>query len=110
LLEDEGYEVACTASGEAAIEWARTHRPTLVLLDVMLPGMDGTQVGQRLFELYGATVPIIVVSAMNIGDVEAFRMGVGAFGVLLKPFDLQQLVELVHRGIAESQRRLAEPL
>jgi CheY-like chemotaxis protein len=110
LLEDEGYEVASTASGEAAVEWARTHRPALVLLDMMLPEMDGGQVGWRLFELYGPTVPIIVVSAMNIGDVEAFRMELGAFGVLLKPFDLQQLVELVHQGLDESRRRLTAPL
>lgn len=105
LLEDEGYEVATTASGETAVEWARSHRPTLVLLDMMLPEMDGAEVGQRLFELYGATVPIIVVSAMNIRDVETFRMEVGAFGVVLKPFDLAQLVDLVHQGIAESRRR-----
>jgi CheY-like chemotaxis protein len=104
-LSDEGYQVATASTGQAAIDLAAEARPDLVLLDMMLPKMDGAQVGRHLFQLYGQSVPIIVVSAAHITDSEEFRRDVGAFAVLSKPFDLGQLLDLVRGGVAEAHRR-----
>ena len=56
------------------------------------------------------TVPLIVVSAMNIQDIDLFRNRVGAFAVVLKPFELAHLVDVVRESVAEARRWRAEPL
>lgn len=90
-LEREGYQVMEAGGADEALEAAATRTPELVLLDVVLPGIDGWQLLQKLQELYGA-VPVIMFS----GQVDATRDEVqqrGAKAFVGKPFDPQQLVE-----------------
>jgi excisionase family DNA binding protein len=91
-LEMEGYSVREAASAEEALEAIEDQAPELVLLDVVMPGVDGWQMLQRMQERHGS-IPVIMFS----GQVEASSAGEaeqrGARGFVGKPFDPQQLIE-----------------
>lgn len=93
-LADE-FEVACAMSGEEAIELAQRVRPDVVLLDVMLPGVNGLDVVRRIRSdpaLSG--IPVLVMTAFSeieAGEAEA----AGADRFLAKPFDLHELTAAV---------------
>jgi CheY-like chemotaxis protein len=92
LLEDEGYEVQGAADGAEALAKARDFHPAVVLLDLMMPGMNGWEFRSRQRgdpEL--SAIPVIVVSAL--GKVP----GVDAAGYLQKPFELEDLLSAVRR-------------
>lgn len=88
-----GYEVLTARNGEEALEAAK-QQPALVLMDLMMPGLDGQSVSRRLAE-QGCTAPVVVVSADRAGAARAKEMG--AVGFLPKPFDLDRLLETIER-------------
>jgi CheY-like chemotaxis protein len=63
VLEDVGFEVRMAVDGEEALKQARRHRPAPVILDMGLPLLDGSQVAAELLTLYGAAVPIVLITA-----------------------------------------------
>ena len=91
-LEMEGYTVREASSGEEALGAIEDQAPALVLLDVVMPGIDGWEMLQRMQERYGS-IPVIMfsgqVDANSAGDAEQR----GARGFVGKPFDPQQLIE-----------------
>ena len=93
-LADE-FEVECAMSGEEAIERAQRVRPDVVLLDVMLPGVNGLDVVRRIRSdpaLKG--IPVLVMTAFS--DIEAGEAeAAGADRFLAKPFDLHELTAAV---------------
>ena len=92
LLEQEGYEVVGAGDGAEALSKARATRPTVVLLDLMMPGMNGWEFCARQRgdpELAG--IPVIVVSALGRAP------GVTAADYIQKPFDLDALLKAVRR-------------
>jgi CheY-like chemotaxis protein len=92
LLEDEGYEVQGAGDGAEALAKAKDCHPAVVLLDLMMPGMNGWEFRARQRgdpEL--SAIPVIVVSAL--GKVP----GVDAAGYLQKPFELDDLLSAVRR-------------
>ena len=104
-LESEGYEVRVALEGGAAIEALESFRPHVMVLDLMLPHVNGWAVLDRVNELPGGRRPlVIVVSAVaGAGDqVQVGAMGVGSF--LPKPFDMDDLVRVVGETIASNGR------
>jgi DNA-binding response OmpR family regulator len=95
-LEDEGYEVTTAADGEEAVELAARDKPDLVVLDMMLPRLDGQGVASEIQRLYGQ-VPILLITADSHAPEKAQRMG--AYDYLRKPFDLDQLVSSVQERL-----------
>lgn len=90
ILELEGCTVLTASSGEAALEVFDEQVPDVVLLDIMMQGMDGYSVCQRIREF--SQVPIITVSAKN-GDQDKVKMlGSGADDYITKPFSSQELM------------------
>jgi len=91
-LELEGYTVREASSAEEALGSIEDQAPALVLLDVVMPGVDGWEMLQRMQERYGS-IPVIMfsgqVDANSAGDAEQR----GARGFVGKPFDPQQLIE-----------------
>ena len=91
-LEMEGYSVVEAASAEEALSAIEDTTPELVLLDVVMPGVDGWQMLQRMQERHGS-IPVIMfsgqVDATSANDAEER----GARGFVGKPFDPQQLIE-----------------
>lgn len=88
-LTSEGFEVHCAGNGFEALDMAREIRPDLVVLDLMMPGMDGFETMQKLKEFLD--VPMIMLSARGeeIDRVVGFRMGVDDYQV--KPFSPMEL-------------------
>ncbi|HWQ14191.1 MAG TPA: response regulator [Roseiflexaceae bacterium] len=116
LLEPEGYQLAFAASGPEALAQARALTPDLVLLDVMMPGMDGFEVCRRLRddpEL--ALVPVIVVTALDDPGATLRALEAGADDFLGKPFNRAELRARVrtvtrlnrYRRLLDEQARLA---
>jgi CheY-like chemotaxis protein len=83
-----GATVQCYESGAQALDQLPALRPDLVLLDVMMPGMDGTEVIQRM-QADGVlrTIPVIFMTAKAMHDEVARLRSLGAIGVIAKPFD-----------------------
>lgn len=91
-LEDEGFELIQCVSGQEAIEKAANAHPDLILLDVMMPGMDGVTTAQKLREIpHLAHVPLIFMTAkVQHSELEKYN-AMGAIGVIKKPFDAMDL-------------------
>jgi DNA-binding response OmpR family regulator len=99
-LEDEGLPIELAGDGEEALEKLRTLRPSLVLLDMGLPRVDGFGVAIGLRALYGESVPIMVMTADGRAAEKAER--VGAVGYVRKPFELDDLLAVIHRSLGHS--------
>ena len=91
-LELEGYSVREAASAEEALAAIEDQAPDLVLLDVVMPGVDGWQMLQRMQERHGS-IPVIMFSGQVDERVGGRRGERGARGFVGKPFDPQQLIE-----------------
>jgi CheY-like chemotaxis protein len=90
-LEIEGYSVREAESADQALEAIEDNAPDLVLLDVVMPGVDGWQMLQRMQERHGS-IPVIMFSGkVDEGAADAEQRG--ARGFIGKPFDPQQLIE-----------------
>jgi CheY-like chemotaxis protein len=95
-FEMEGYEVVTAGDGVAGLEAVGTHRPDLVLLDVMMPRMDGVEVARRLKgDEATRSIPIILLSAKaQSADIES-GLAAGADDYVTKPFDPLELLDKV---------------
>jgi DNA-binding response OmpR family regulator len=90
-LQFEGHQVAIAASGEEGLKSAAKHRPDLVLLDVMLPKMDGFEVCRQLREA-GVMVPILMLTARS-EEIDVVRgLELGADDYVTKPFGVRELL------------------
>jgi excisionase family DNA binding protein len=93
-LEFEGYTVREAADAEEGLAAIAEAKPDLVLLDVMMPHVDGWEMLRRMQELFGVgAIPVVMFSGKVDEQAEAQAASRGAQGFVGKPFDLQQLVE-----------------
>jgi len=90
-LEFEGYHVVTAVDGEDGLEQAATLSPDLILLDVMLPGVDGIDVCRQL-RSHGKTIPIIMLSARGSEIDKVLGLEIGADDYLAKPFGVKELL------------------
>ena len=104
-LVSAGLEPILAGDGKTAIARIDAERPDAVLLDVMLPGIDGWQVLEQLHTM-GDPVPVVVCSAKKNPDDVARAEELGATAYLVKPFDIDHLVDAV--VAAATSRRHAE--
>jgi len=104
MLERRGYEVLSANGGLQAIRLLYHERPDLILLDVMMPGMDGWETLKRIREM--STVPVIMLTAL--GEVTHIVQGlhIGADDYISKPFDREELVARIEALL----RRCAQPV
>ncbi len=92
ILKPEGYKVLTLPDGKMAIDAVRSQPPDLILLDVMMPGLDGYEICSLLkAEAATAAIPVIFISALSdpLDKVEAFRSG--AVDYITKPFNLMEV-------------------
>jgi DNA-binding response OmpR family regulator len=92
ILEGEGYEVACAADGYEALRLANRRRHDAIILDLKMPGMDGTEFAKR-YRATGGHAPIVVITAARGEEEKAAE--VDLCGYLAKPFELQALLDSV---------------
>ena len=100
VLEEEGFTVMEANSGEEALEALVKARPTLVLLDIGLPGMDGFATCEQIRE--SSQVPIIIVTAEDRDEDKVRGLGVGADDYVTKPFSTTELAARVKAVIRRS--------
>lgn len=92
-LRTAGYSSRVAENGALALEAVAERLPALVLLDMLMPVMDGWECARALRATYGNSIPIIVVTAAE--EARARGSAIGADAVLGKPFNLEDLFKLV---------------
>jgi two-component system, OmpR family, response regulator MprA len=107
-LSYEGYQVETAPDGESGLNQARDWRPDLVILDLMLPGMDGYEVTQRL-RTEGNT-PILMLTAKDTVNDRVQGLDSGADDYMTKPFDLDELLARVRALLRRTQLERAPVL
>ncbi|WP_213578286.1 response regulator transcription factor [Rhodococcus sp. USK13] len=90
-LRFQGFEVATASSGSAGLDTARTFRPDAVILDVMMPGMDGFGMLQRL-RADGVHAPVLFLTAKDAVEDKISGLTLGADDYVTKPFSLEEVV------------------
>lgn len=101
-LEQKGYRVITAASGEVALEILATHTPELILLDIMLPGIDGYEVCQNVRENHDLReTKIIYLSAMGRDIDVAKGIALAADAYIVKPFSILDVLEKVKELLAD---------
>jgi CheY-like chemotaxis protein len=92
-----GFDVRTAASGEEGLREAAAWQPDLILLDVMMPGMDGPTVLKKLQENpQTAAIPVVFITARTQAQEVAALESLGARGVIAKPFDPMGLGDQAH--------------
>ncbi|MCX6922138.1 MAG: response regulator, partial [Verrucomicrobia bacterium] len=108
VLLAEGYAVDLAARGDVGLAQAQTHSYDLVITDLKLPGLDGLQIVARLHAAK-PRLPIIMMTAHGTTETAIQATKLGAFEYLLKPFDVEELLDMVAPGVAHA-RRMSEPV
>lgn len=97
-LKAEGYTVALTSTALEAFSLARKEAPALILMDVMMPGMDGAMASELMHDAPGlGGVPVVLISAMPEDELRERTQAAGAQGYLTKPFTKQTLLDTVRK-------------
>ena len=105
-LEEAGYVVVLAENGRAAIDRAMTDRPDCILLDLMMPGLDGYETCAALKANPVLTrIPVLLISATTDVRIVDRAEGVGAAGVLPKPVSVPELLQGVALAIGDASSR-----
>lgn len=102
-LELEGYEVVSTGNGRKALDLIQGQHFDLLLLDVMLPDVDGFTITEQV-RLSNSEVPILILTAKDMAQDRIAGLKKGADDYLTKPFNLEELLLRVHKLVRRSQR------
>lgn len=106
-LELEGYAVLLAGDGQQALTQIETHAPDLVLLDVMMPRMNGFAVCHRVREF--STVPIIIITAQGRNQDKVRGLDLGADDYLTKPFGTDELLARLRAALRHAARETHPP-
>ena len=107
-LEVEGFEVLEASDGEEGLRMARECKPALVLLDLMLPKLDGYKVCRALkFDERYRAVPILILSARSGEQDRRLAHDMGADGFITKPYEMKDLVAKVKHRLGLPPGRIA---
>jgi CheY-like chemotaxis protein len=110
-LEADGLEVLEAADGAEALDEIRRERPSLVLLDVMMPGIDGWGVAEQLAaDAETRDIPVVFLSARAAREDRVRAQALGAVGYVVKPFDPLELAGLVRDVLERIARGEREQL
>jgi DNA-binding response OmpR family regulator len=110
-LEAEGMKVAEAADGPSGLEKARANRPDVILLDVMMPGLDGWRVAEQLVDDPATQgIPIVFLTARAEARDRARGLDLGGIDYVTKPFNPVELAPLVRDLIARVDRGEREEL
>ncbi len=109
-LEVENYSVFLASDGVEALEMARSYKPDLVLLDVMMPRMDGWTVLKQLRSTPGCeALPVIFLTAKNSAQDRVQGLELGAADYIAKPFSPEELMLRIERALGSVAREQGKP-
>jgi DNA-binding response OmpR family regulator len=102
-LQAAGYDVIAAGDGQEGLNMARSERPDLIILDVMLPKMNGYKVCRFLkFDAKYKSIPIFLLTARGKPEDVETGKAIGADEYILKPYDPQELLALIRRYLAKA--------
>ncbi len=101
-LEHEGYETVCIADGREALEEAKAHDYDLIILDVMLPGLNGIEVLRRLRQV--KQTPVIILTARDQIMDKVAGLDLGANDYMTKPFAIEELLARIRVNIKKQMQ------
>src|SRR5258708_5715992 len=105
VLRREGYEISQASSGEDAWQKIVNRRPDLVILDVMMPGMDGLTLCRQIrSDTRFVDLPVLFLTARNNSEDVVAGLDVGGDDYVIKPFELSELTARVRALLRRSQR------
>lgn len=104
-LGSEGYDVIQAADGLQAYEYALEYQPDLIVMDVMMPNLDGFNACEKLKkDIRTSAIPVILLTARSDAEDRQKGESVGADGYLTKPFSPQRLIDAVDSFIGVTAR------
>jgi two-component system OmpR family response regulator len=106
-LRFAGFDTATASTGQEALAQARRHRPDVVILDVMLPDMDGFEVLRQLRA--GAPVPVLFLTAMDATEDKIHGLTIGGDDYITKPFSLDEVIARIHAVLRRNNGAGAAP-
>lgn len=104
----EGYKVDVALDGEAGLKMAKEHHPDLIVLDLMLPGIDGIAVCKELRS--DSALPILILTAKDATQDRVLGLDAGADDYMVKPFELEELLARVRALLRRTQSDRATSL
>jgi len=110
-LEREGHQVLCAKSGEEGLELARAKKPDLILLDLMLPGMDGLEVCKVLRSNKETRhIPVLMLTAKSSEVDQVLGLELGASDYITKPFSVKVLSARVKNAFRNKEAKKEDPV
>lgn len=104
-LEKEGYTVFTALNGKRAIEQAQENKPNLILLDIMMPEMDGWEVCKQLMkEERTSTIPVIFLTAKGSEVDEVVGLELGADDYIVKPISIRKLIARIKTALRRKEK------
>jgi DNA-binding response OmpR family regulator len=95
-LRESGFDVVTAGDGKVGLEKAQTEHPDLIILDLLMPVMDGTELGQILKDDPRTNnIPVIFLTALGITETRAGYKVAGPNVIFAKPFDIKELVDKI---------------
>ncbi|MFC1887280.1 response regulator [Candidatus Cloacimonadota bacterium] len=104
ILQEEGFEVISTMWGSMALEEVKRGKADLVLLDIMLPGMNGMQVLERIRKI-DRLLPVIMITGYGSAESAVKAIELGAYDYINKPFDYEKLTSKITKALRKSKRK-----
>lgn len=106
VLRKFNHEIVFATTGEAGLEAAASDRPDLIVLDLLLPNISGTEVAQKLGEMgILPDVPLIITTALDQVDAQSIAGSLDAAAVLNKPFSVTSMVDTLTSVLNASPQR-----
>jgi len=100
MLESQGYQTTEASNGEEGIQKAKDIKPNLIIMDVVMPGLNGFQATRKITKSPETShIPVIIVSSKNMESDKAWGLMQGAKDFLVKPVEQKQLLEVVKKHI-----------
>lgn len=101
VLTEAGYEVMTAANGYEGLQRTKEQKPSLILMDMKMPGMDGLETLKEINKL-GQSNKVIMMTAYGELDMVKEAQEIGAFAYITKPFDINELCELIAKHLSET--------
>ncbi|MFP4053695.1 MAG: response regulator [Phycisphaerae bacterium] len=98
-LKNAGFEVICGTDSYQALSQAMTTRPDVIILDINMPCGKGFTVHERLRQSASVAAPVIYLTGDKDPDIDAISRRLGAYALIYKPFEVQQLLSTVHQAL-----------
>ena len=108
-LKFDGYRVLQATDGQAALVLAKRHRPALIVLDIMLPGLNGLDV-LRMLRADGFEMPVIILSALGMQSDKVQGLKAGADDYVTKPFGLSELLARIDSSLRRTRKAASAPI